>query len=122
MSFKCAKICFVHKFTQKVSDTLWAMFGNGYKYIFNCASWFASIILNFNPLCDVYAISRHCTVLLKSNRIFSFLLGIIFGNFFLSVSNNVGKYLWLHFVYFLNLYPSMRKFIAKFLHTGTPII
>ena len=69
----------------------------------NYVSWFVSIILNFNALCDVYTVQRQSyTALLKSNRIFCQLLGITFGNYFLSVSNKDDDYLWLYFIFFLS--------------------
>ena len=45
-------------------------------------------------------IQRHYTVLLKIDRIFYLILGITFGNNFLTVSNKVEGHLWLHFVNF----------------------
>ena len=43
MSFGYTKISFVYRTTQMIYDTLWVMLGNGWKYIFNCVSWFVSI-------------------------------------------------------------------------------
>ena len=40
---------------RKFSDTLWAIFGNGWKCILNSVTWFVSIILNFNALCDAHS-------------------------------------------------------------------
>ena len=87
------KTCFVYRVIQKISDTLWATFENGWKCIFKCISWFASIIVNFNALCDAYTVYRYYTVLFKNNRKFCFLLGIIFENYFLTVSNKVEDHL-----------------------------
>ena len=42
MLFRCIKACFECMITQKISDMLWAMFGNSWKYIFICASWFVA--------------------------------------------------------------------------------
>ena len=52
MSFRCTKEYFVCRITQKVSDISWTMLGNSWKCIFNCVSWFVSIVVNFNALCD----------------------------------------------------------------------
>ena len=52
MSFKCTNAHFVYRITQNISDILWTMLGNCWKSIFNCVSWFISLILNFNALCD----------------------------------------------------------------------
>ena len=85
---------------------LWSMIGNGWIYLLNCVSWFVSVILNFNALCDEYTVQRQSyTVLLKSNGIFYLMLGITFGNYILRVSKDDDDHLWLYFVY-LN-YPSM---------------
>ena len=63
-------------------------------------------ILNFNALCDANTVQRQSyTVLLKSDGIFCQLLRIIFGNYFLMVSNEVEDHLLFHFVYFLNHLP-----------------
>ena len=102
MSLWSTKTCFICRITQKISDALWAMLGNGWKYIFNCVLWFISVIVNFNALCDTYTVYRHYTVFLKSNRAFSFLIKIIIGNYFLMVSNKIEEHFWLHFVCFLN--------------------
>ena len=123
ISFSCRKACFVYRITQKISDKLWVILGNGCICILNCVSWFVSLILNFNALCVVaHAFQRQSyTMLLKSNRIFCLILGITFGNYFLTVSNEGDDHLWLYFVFFLNQ-PPMTKLIVKFLHTGTRII
>ena len=85
------------------------MLRNGWICIFNCISWFVSIILNFNTLCDAYTVQTQCyTGLFKSSRIFCLILGITFGNYFLIVSNEDDDYLWLYFVFILN-YPPMYK-------------
>ena len=110
------EICFVYRITQKVSDILWIMFENGWKCILNCVSRFVSVMLNFNALCNAYTVQRHYTELLRSNRIFCLLLGIIFWNCFLTVSNEVEDYLWLYFVYFLNHF-SVKISIVGFLLT-----
>ena len=74
--------------------------------ILNCVSWYVSIILKFTALCDTYTVQiQSYAVLLKSNRIFCLILGITFGNYFLTVSNEGDDHLWLYFVD-LN-YPSM---------------
>ena len=58
MSFKYAKVSFKNRITQKKSDILWAMLGNAWKCILKCVSWFVSVILNFNALCDAYTVQR----------------------------------------------------------------
>ena len=40
----------------KISDTIWAMPGNGLERIFSCVRNFVSIILNFSVFCDAYTI------------------------------------------------------------------
>ena len=45
-------------------------------------------------------------MLLKSNKEFRLILGVTFGNYFLTVSNEVEDHLWLYFEYLLN-YPPM---------------
>ena len=67
---------------EKISYKMWALLGNGWKYILNCIPWFTSNILNFNPLCNAYTFQRYYTVLLKNERIFGLILGRIFGNYF----------------------------------------
>ena len=58
---------------------------------------------NFAVHCDPYTVqTQSYTVLLKSNRIFWFMLGISFGNYFLTVYDEGDDNLWLYFVYFLN--------------------
>ena len=79
----------------KIPDILWIMHKNGWKCILNCGSWFVSVILNFNALCDAYTVLRNYAELLGNNRIFCLILGIIFGNYFLSASNKDGNHLWL---------------------------
>ena len=68
--------------TQKISDILYSMLGNGRKFV--CVSQLISIILHFNALCDAHAVYRHYTMILKSDLKFCLLLGIIFGNDFLT--------------------------------------
>ena len=63
------------------------------QHILNCVSWFLSVILNFKAFYDAHTVERHYTVLLKSNRIFCLVLRIIFGNYFLMVSNEVEDHL-----------------------------
>ena len=47
---------------------------------------FVSIILKFNVLCGAYIVqTQSYTELLKINRIFWLMLGITFGNYFLTV-------------------------------------
>ena len=46
----------MYKITQKIYDILWAKFGNVWKYIFNSASQFVAIILNFKAFCDAYTV------------------------------------------------------------------
>ena len=41
-------------------------------------------------------------MLLKSNWIFCLIFEIIFGNYFLMISNKFEEHLWLYFVFFLN--------------------
>ena len=58
MSFKCTKAWYtgknlVYRTPQKISDILWDMLENVCKCIFNCVSWFVSILLYFNVFCDV---------------------------------------------------------------------
>ena len=48
------------RITQKISDILWATLGNCWKRIFKRASWFVSIILNFNAPYDAYTVERQC--------------------------------------------------------------
>ena len=102
----------MYRITQKIFDVLWVVLGNGCISILNCVSWFVSIMLNFNALCDVYAVQiQSYSVLLKSNRIFCPIFGITFGNYFLVVPNEGYDQLWLYFVYFLN-YPPMYEEIS----------
>ena len=98
------------------------MLGNGWKCILNCLSWFISAILNFNAFFNEYTVQRHYTELLRRNRIFCLILRIFLGDYFLTVSDKIEDHLRLYFVYFLNHDLSMRKFIIKILHRGTPII
>ena len=112
------KHVFVCRITQKIFDTLWTMLGNGWKCILNCVSWLVSPILNFNGLCIAFTVQRHYTVSLRNNRICYLILGIFFGNYFLTVYNEIKDHLRLYFVYFLNHNVFMKKFIAKFLHRG----
>ena len=91
------------------------MLGNGWKNILNRVSWFVFIIQNFDSLCDAYRIIRHYTVLLRINRIFCLILGITFGNYILSVSNEDDDHLWLYFL-FLNYPPMYEGIDVKFLH------
>ena len=64
-----------------------------------------SIILNFNALCDVYILQKQSyIVLLKNNRLFCVKLGITFGNYILTVSDEGENHVRLYFAYFLN-YP-----------------
>ena len=44
--------------TQNISDILWIIFGNDRKCILNCVSWFVSVILSFNALCNAYTVRR----------------------------------------------------------------
>ena len=69
------------------------MIGNDWKCIVKSVSWLVSIILNFNDLCYEYTVQRHYTVLLRSNRIFYIILGLTFGNYFLTVSDEVEDHL-----------------------------
>ena len=79
---------------------------NDWICILNCVSWFASIILNFIALCDAYTVQiQSYAVLLKNKRIICRILGITFGNYFLTVSNEFDDHLCLYFVYFLNYSP-----------------
>ena len=64
--------------------------------------YFISFILNFNILCGAHTVQKHFTVSLKSNKIFCLLLGLIFENYFLTVSNEIEARFWLHFDCFLN--------------------
>ena len=75
--------------TQKISDKVWVVLEKGWKCIFNCVSWFVSIILNVSALGDAYAVQRHYKMLLKSNRMLCLILGILFRNLFLTVSDEV---------------------------------
>ena len=77
--FPIKNAIFVYRIKEKISDILWTMFGNSWKCIFNCVSWFLSLILNFSALCGAYTVLRHYTLLLKSNRIFCFLLEVCMG-------------------------------------------
>ena len=58
--------------------------GNACECIFQCVSWFASIILflNYCALRDTYATQGHYTVLLKRYRLFCLILEKKFGNYF----------------------------------------
>ena len=83
------------------------MVANGWKCILNCVSWFDFFIFNFNSLRNEYAVQgQSYTVLLKSNSMLCLIIGITFGNYFLTVSNDGADHLRLYFVYFLN-YPPM---------------
>ena len=83
---RCTVACFVYRITQKISDILWARIENGWICILNCVSWFVSIILNFNALCNAYTVHRHYTVLLKRKKIFCLILEIIFRNYIFTIS------------------------------------
>ena len=96
---------FRNRITQMISDALWAMLRNDLKYILKYVSWFVSIILNFHAFCDAYTVERHCTVLLKSNKIICLILRRIFGNYILMVSNEAEDQLRLNFVWILNHLP-----------------
>ena len=97
---------FLHRFQQKISDILWAILGNGWICILKYVSWFVSIVLNFNVLCDALTVQRQSySVLLKSNRISCLIIEITFANC-LKVSNDSEDHLWVYFVYFL-IYPPM---------------
>ena len=67
---------------------------SGYKYAFNGASWFVSVIINFNVFYNAHTVKRHYTVPLKSVPLFCFLFDTI-----LTVSNKIEEHLWLDFVY-----------------------
>ena len=95
----------MYRITQRISDTLWTMLAKGWKCILNCASRFVFVVLNFNAFCNAYTVQRHYTEFLRSNRIFCLILGIIFGNYCLTVSNEGDDNLWFYFAY-LN-YPPM---------------
>ena len=74
---------------------------------------FQSLFLYFNALCDVY------TVILKSNWIFCILLGMIFENYFLNISQKVIEE---HFVYFLNclsIYEEIHHLISSYRHSNS---
>ena len=76
------------------------MLGNGSKCILNCVLWFVSVIINFNVVCDAYRVKvQNFIELLKSNRIFWLMLGISFGNYFLTVYNESDDHLLLYFLY-----------------------
>ena len=65
---------------------IWIMLGNGWKCILNCVSLFFSVILNFNALCNAFTVvQRYYTELFISDRIFCLILGIVLGNYFLTV-------------------------------------
>ena len=67
------------------------------------SSIFVSIVQNFNALCDAYTVQMQSyTGLHKSKRIFWLMIGISFGNYFLTIYNKGNDHLWLYFVYFLN--------------------
>ena len=90
----------------KDSDILLAMIGKGWICILNFISWFVSILLNFTALCDAYTVQIQSYIVIpKRNRIFCLILGIIFGNYCLTVSNEGDDNLWFYFAY-LN-YPPM---------------
>ena len=83
------------------------------KCIFTCVSWFVSIILNFNALCDAYTVQRqNYIMLLKSNIIFRLILGITFENYSLSVSKEGDDHLCFYFV-FLNYPPMLLNFFIQ---------
>ena len=78
---------------KKIFDTLRIMLQNSWICILNCASWFVSIILNFNALCDVYTVQRQSyTLLIKRNIIFCPILGIILGNVWICILNFVSLF------------------------------
>ena len=41
--FKCTIACFIYRITPKISDILWDMRRNGFKYIFNRVTWFLTL-------------------------------------------------------------------------------
>ena len=99
------------------------MLGNDWKCIVNCVSWFVSIILNFNAFCDAYTVQKEgYTMLLKSN-ICCLILGVTFGNYILTVSNEGEDHLCLYFVYFWNWPPIYEwfNFLLKILEFETSI-
>ena len=96
ISFPCTKACLIYRITQKNSNIVWIIYGNRWICILNCVSWFVSIIINFNALCDAYIVQiESYAVILKNNRIFCLLLGITF-DVFIEGDDHV----WLYFVYF----------------------
>ena len=113
-------MCYVCRITQKVSDTLRAKLKNCWKYILHCISSIVSNIRNLKVLCDAYTVQKLYTSLLKCNGIICLLIGIVFGNFILTVFNKVENHLWLHLVYFLNHLAIYEENVVIFLHTGSP--
>ena len=71
------------------------MLGKNWICILKFVLWFDSVILNFNAFYNAYTVQRLYTALLRSKRIFCLVLGIMFGIYFLTVSNEIEDFMAL---------------------------